>query len=204
MSPACTAALSRSTKADKSLEFANLAGSYPFEPVVELFPCARAHQPPRIAEPARRPASPPCAETGAAPAFLVRRPPGPSVCEETGRQLVVRAQEAVEADRVFGRSSALGEGNEPLACTPSCRSGERQERPVPDATEQYYDSPLSIAQRGRTGADQSPPFVGAAARSGNVSLLNQRETVAWPMPTCESLGGSREKPCLRKATTCSY
>lgn len=121
---------------NKTLEFANLAGSYPFEPVVELFPCARAHQSPRIAEPARRPASPPCAETGAAPAFLVRRPPVPKVCEETGRQLVVRAQEAVEADRVFGRSSALGEGNEPLACTPSCRSGERQERPVPDATEQ--------------------------------------------------------------------
>src|SRR5215467_10729680 len=50
----------------------------------------------------------------------VRRPPGPSVCEETGRQLVVRAQEAVEVDRVSGRSSALREGNEPFACTPSC------------------------------------------------------------------------------------
>jgi hypothetical protein len=93
---------------------------------VPLCACATSE---RIAEPARRPASPPCAETGAAPAFLVRRPPGPSVCEETGRQLAVRAQEAVEADRVFGRSSALGEGNEPLACTPSCRShGMRNER----------------------------------------------------------------------------
>lgn len=28
---------------NKTLESANLAGSYPFEPVVELFPCARAH-----------------------------------------------------------------------------------------------------------------------------------------------------------------
>src|SRR5215831_7690444 len=87
---------------------------------VPLCTCAPSE---RMAEPVRRPASPPCAETAAATAFLVRRPPGPSVCEETGRQLVVRAQEAVEVDRVSGRSSAPREGNEPFACTPSCRSG---------------------------------------------------------------------------------
>ena len=64
-------------------------------------------------------------------------------------------------------------------------------------------APLPTVRGGMADAKSSSILCWRGCCSGNVSLFNQRETVAWPIPTWLAMA-VYEKPSLRKVTTCWY
>gem|GEM_PF-3609203 len=113
----------------------------------------------------------------------------------------MQAQEGVEAEWEMPDSFALLADNGQAAYARADRRVGSLPLPVLDATGRYCGSLLPSVRAGMADVNQVSSFVGTVVVEANVSLLNQRETVAWLIPTCLAMAVC-EKPSVRKVTTC--
>src|SRR5205807_7859879 len=109
----------------------------------------------------------------------------------------------MEAEQEFEDSFAPPADNEQAAYAQAYMRGCSLRLPVPDATGRYYGGlrALRSQRNGRCASSSILRWRGCC--SGNASLFNQREIVAWLIPTCSAMAVWL-KPSLRNVTMCWY
>ncbi len=110
----------------------------------------------------------------------------------------MQVQEGMEAEQELEDSFALLADNEQAAYGGADRRVCSLPLPVLDATGQYYGSLRAHRSRRNGRWESSFILCWRGCCSGNVSLFNQRETVAWPIPIWLAMADlARSQACVK-------